>query len=60
MNLTGLVDHFIDVGPYDQPSIPDTEDKTPPPPMEEDTEEEESVRENEHREDELGGNPLRT
>jgi len=38
MNLAELVDHLIDVGPYDQPHTPDTDDEMPPLPAEEDTE----------------------
>jgi len=44
-----LVDYLIDIGPYDEPSTPDTEDDTPPPPLEEDIENDESVGENELR-----------
>jgi len=39
LDLEGLVDHLIDIRPYNQPPNPDTEDVTPPPPVEEDTEE---------------------
>jgi len=65
MNMDGLVDYLIDIGPHDQPFPPDIEDDTPPPPAEEDTEDDEFVRENKlmEREDELAeesiqeGNP---
>lgn len=59
MNLAGQVDHLINMGPYDQPSTPDTKYETPPPPAEED-EEEEYVGENEimDRKDELGEEPI--
>ena len=40
-NLNELVDHLMDVGPYDEPPTPDSEDANPPPPVEGDTEEEE-------------------
>jgi len=39
-NLNELVDHLIDVGPYDEPPTPDSRDANPPPPVEEDTDEE--------------------
>ena len=39
LDLEGLVDHLIDIRPYNQPPNPDTEDVTPPPPVKEDTEE---------------------
>jgi len=41
-NLNELVDHVMDVGPYDEPPTPDSEDANPPPPIEGDTEEEET------------------
>ena len=40
------MDHLLDLGPYDQPPTPNTEDGTPPPPAGEDTEVEESVGKN--------------
>ena len=46
LDLNGLVDRLIDISPYDQSPISDTEDDTQPPPAEEDTKDEESVREN--------------
>ena len=52
-DLEELVDHLINVGPNDQPSTPNNEDKTPPPPVEEDTKDEESVGENRLIDEEL-------
>ena len=46
LDLHGLVDRFIDIGPYDEPPTPDTEDDTPPLTAKEDTEDEGSVGEN--------------
>jgi len=46
LDLHGLVDRLIDIGPYDEPPTLDTEDDTLPPRTEEDTEDEESVGEN--------------
>jgi len=47
MNLVGLVDHPIDLGPYDLLIPPDTDHEMPPPSAGEDTEEKESVGANE-------------
>ena len=58
LGLEGIVDHLIDVGPYDQPPTADTEDGSPRPPAEEDTEDEDSVRENRLMGEELGTNVL--
>ena len=41
-NLNELVDHLMDVGPYDEPPTPDFEDANPPPSIKGDTEEEET------------------
>ena len=37
INLVELVDHLIDLDPYDLPPTSDTDDETPPPPAGEDT-----------------------
>jgi len=47
LDLHGLVDRLIDIGPYDEPPTLNTKDDTPPPPVEEDTEDEELKGENE-------------
>ena len=61
MNMDGLVEYVIEIGPYDETPTLDTEDDTPPTPPEEDTEDDESIRENELNgsEDELKAEPLR-
>jgi len=43
MNPAGLMDHLLDVDPYDQPPTSDTKDETLPLPIGKDTEEEESI-----------------
>jgi len=60
MTMDGLVDYLKDIGPYDEPRTPDTEDDTLSPPPEEDTKDDESVGENELRdnEDELEAEPI--
>lgn len=45
ITLNELVDYLIDVGPYEEPPTPDSEDATPPPSLTDDTEESEDERE---------------
>ena len=60
MNLTGLMDHLIDVSPYEQPPTPNTQDEMPRHPEEEDMEKEEVVGKNElmNGEKERGEEPI--
>jgi len=60
MTMNGLVDCLEDIGPYNKPPTPDTEDDIPPSPREEDTKDDESGGENELRssEDELEAEPI--
>jgi len=54
MTLNELVDYLIDLGPYEEPPTPDSEEATPPPSLEEYTKESENEREpmaEEYRED---------
>jgi len=59
MDMDGLVEYLMDIGPDDEPPTLDTEDDTPPRPKE-DIEDDESIRENElkHSEDELEAKPI--
>ena len=47
MTMDGLVDYLKDIGPYDEPPTPDTEDDTLSRPPKEDTEDDDSAGENE-------------